>query len=426
MARDFDRRAQRLNVNLRQSVSAARNLSFAMADFSGKLGGAVNAAANLAENIARVSKNARIAASATGIGAVVAVLATVGVGIINWRERTKEVAKEVQHIRREMAIINAKGAGDVRLARELEIAESMERELDAAKELESIFRRFPQLQDAIRQKAEAARRAALQETERAFGDALFELDVPGLPSRGSDAQRRRAEGERDIKRRRDERLRELDRNEKGFNADQRDQIKNAIQIQFENDMRDLAFDLEAPARAFGDAIGRTIAGSIADGISTAVAEGSIGEGLRALTGGMLMGLGDLMIEIGTQSLLAAQLFAGVVNALRSFAPEGAIGPALALIAGGAVLRGIGASMGGSSGRGGRSGGSGGGGFSSGTTIIDRGLVNPLNGVVNAPGFITPRQSVVNNWTVIGENDPVAQRMIVRLVDKGLSKSGRSI
>ena len=62
----------------------------------------------------------------------------------------------------------------------------------------------------------------------------------------------------------------------------------------------------------------------------------------------------------------------------------------------------------------------------GATIIERGLVNPLSGLVTAPGVITNRASFVYAPTIVGENDPAAQRSIVRMMDQALARSGRSI
>jgi hypothetical protein len=54
-------------------------------------------------------------------------------------------------------------------------------------------------------------------------------------------------------------------------------------------------------------LGQSIIGGITDGINDGASHGGIGGGLKALTGSILIGFGNMMIEIGTQSLLAAQL-----------------------------------------------------------------------------------------------------------------------
>src|SRR4051812_22505165 len=105
----------KISANLRQSVNASRQLSFAVAGFSGQLNGAVNATAAIAENIAKASRNASIAASATGIGAIVAVLATVAVATINWKNETKEVANKVREIQNETARLEAQASGNKRV-----------------------------------------------------------------------------------------------------------------------------------------------------------------------------------------------------------------------------------------------------------------------------------------------------------------------
>src|SRR3954470_22589848 len=96
-----------IGTNLQRSTGAARSLSFALAGVSQHLAHAAGASAELAEGIAHASNNAKIAASAAGIGAVVAVLATIAAFTVNWKEETKEVANKIREIHNETARLDA-------------------------------------------------------------------------------------------------------------------------------------------------------------------------------------------------------------------------------------------------------------------------------------------------------------------------------
>jgi hypothetical protein len=153
------RNTAQIDHNLRAATSSARSLAFATAGVTGQLNGAVGASAVIAENIAKVSTNAKIAASATGIGAVVAILGTIAAFTINWKKETEEVATKIRGIVNATAQLEAQAKGNKRLERELEIQGAMEDELDAAEKMDHFYRKFPELQDAIRRKAQAARDA---------------------------------------------------------------------------------------------------------------------------------------------------------------------------------------------------------------------------------------------------------------------------
>lgn len=414
---------KKIDHNLRQATSAARSLAFATAGVSGQLNGMVGASAAVAENIAKASRNARIAASATGIGAVVAILGTIAAFTVDWGKETKEVANRLREVANETARIEAQAKGNRRLERELEIQAAMEGELQAAQKMEHFYRKFPELQEAIRRKASAAREALDAERRRAFGDALFELDNGTKPimTGGSPSSREYQSRQDDLRRQAARRERDLERQakEQGFNADQVAQLKERIAGEFESGMAELRYDMDAPARQLGDQLGRSIVGGISDGINTAL-RGGLGEGFKALTGGILVGFGEMMQEIGTQSLLAAQLLKAVVDAFRRFAPEGAIVASLALVAGGAILKGIGSSMAGAGGGGGTQSTS-----SSGRGALMGTVVAVGNGPVAAAGgaaaFSAPRPG--NNYWIIGIDDPAAQRAIATMNDRGNTRRG---
>jgi hypothetical protein len=76
-------------------------------------------------------------------------------------------------------------------------------------------------------------------------------------------------------------------------------------------MRDLEYDLDAPAGS--SAITRSIDHRWHHRRDQRRASQRHRGGLKALTGSILIGFGDMMIEIGTQSLLAAQLLKKVIE-----------------------------------------------------------------------------------------------------------------
>jgi hypothetical protein len=423
------RNTAQIDRNLKQATNSARSLAFATAGVTGQLNGAVGASAAIAENIAKVSSNAKIAASATGIGAVVAILGTIAAFTVNWKKETEEVVNKLRDVRNATAQLEAQAKGNKRLERELEIQNAMDGELDAAKKMEHFYRKFPELQDAIRRKAAAARDALSADVKRnfnEFGSSITDNIHPaysGLPG-----QRERDIREYQLQLQRQQRQRELDKltaaagglkgrpdNQKEF-----DRIYDDIDNEFKQGMSDLEYDLGAPARQLGDSLGRSIVGGISDGISAAL-HGGIGSGLKALTGSILIGFGEMMQEIGTQSLLAAQLLKKVIDAFRAFAPEGAIAASLELIAGGALLKTLGASMQGS-----RGGGSGGGVASSGRSALLGSVVGIGSAVAAAGGpsaFTSPGASGGGLW-VIGADDVTAQRVLATMVDKGNARRGR--
>jgi hypothetical protein len=402
MANDLPRQSEQMSINLRRSVGDARHLTFAFAEMSGKLGGAVNGAAQLAEGIARISKNARIAASATGIGAVVAIIGTIVAATIGWKEKTKDVAHQMRDIRNEIAVLEAKALGNKRLESERDIAASMAKELDAAEKLESIFRKFPELQAAIRAKAEAARKAIVAERDRTFADQQFDISTEtgllygGMSGDPREQRRRQAEASRA------KALIEAKRNREGFDPEQMAQLKQNIEDRFTAEMASIEYDTIKP---LGDQLGRSFAGAIADGISAGISTHSFADGFRSLTGALLIGFGDMLQTIGTESLLAANLMQSIISALYAFAPLGAVGPALALIALGGILKGLGASMGGRRGGGGS-------GYHSPPPTTFVGVTTPAP-APNTAGLVAQAPVTVNAW-IIGKDDPSAQRQLLEM------------
>lgn len=165
---------------------------------------------------------------------------------------------------------------------------------------------------------------------------------------------------------------------------------------------------------FGETIASSFVNAFAAGIEKAVSSGKIGEGFKALSATLLGGLGRAMVEFGTQSLIASTLMEKIKVGLASFLPGGAVTASIAMIAAGAALSGVAA----------RSFGTGGSSYSSaavnygGALPSDQSYTRLIYGNTSATvaAGMTPKQAV--NVTVIGPNDPTAQRQIQELIDKG--------
>jgi hypothetical protein len=182
-----------------------------------------------------------------------------------------------------------------------------------------------------------------------------------------------------------------------------------------------------PALDLAAGFGFTLADALGNGITAAAQSGSIGAGFRELGKTMIGGLGAQIRDFGVKSLMASQLMAALQRNLASFIPGGAIGASLAMIA-------LGSTMVGLAGRGARAS------FGTTNTGIDRGaatsgtytergtlsLPSSLYGGASAP---TPSGAIASaagnlvamNVTVIGPNDPAAQRQIQQLVKNAAAR-----
>jgi hypothetical protein len=308
--------------NLRATATNARAATFAIAGMGGPLGTAVNASALIAENIARASSNAKVAAGASGIGAVVAIIGTIAAATMLWKQETVEVANKIRDIRNETARLEAQAKGNTRLERELEIQGAMDGELDAARRWSTSTGNFRSCR--MLSAARLPRRAMLS--------APTPSGISTANSRRSDRQHstrllRPCPGQRETRQIRElscsaqrqqdaQRVSTKRRSRRVYNGSSSTTSTSNIDEEFNSGMRDLEYDLDAPARQLGDSLGRSIIGGISDGISAAL-HGGIGSGLKALTGSILIGFGEMMQEIGTQSLLAAQLLKKVIDAFRA-------------------------------------------------------------------------------------------------------------
>lgn len=180
---------------------------------------------------------------------------------------------------------------------------------------------------------------------------------------------------------------------------------------------ELAVQLE---QTFAMSVSMALTTGIVAGIENAIASGNIGEGFKALAAVMLAGLGDAMVQFGIASLAASQLMDKIQKALAGFLPGGAIAASIAMIGLGAALKGTARAA---FGRGGGGGGGGaafssisfGGGVSSGQTTQ---LIFGSTSATTAAGM-QPRSAT--NVTIIGPNDPSAQRAMQELMAKANSR-----
>lgn len=170
---------------------------------------------------------------------------------------------------------------------------------------------------------------------------------------------------------------------------------------------------------FQESVGGALVGGIVGGIEQAVASGNIGEGFKAMSSMMLAGLGDAMIQFGTQSATFAGLMETIMSGLAFMNPATSLTGALMLIAAGAALKGVARGMFGGQ-KGGRAGSvssfGGGGGF--GGNLPTTQIIFGQTSATTAAGM-QPRQSM--NVTVIGPNDPSAQRAIQEMMTKANSR-----
>lgn len=176
-------------------------------------------------------------------------------------------------------------------------------------------------------------------------------------------------------------------------------------------------------QTFQDGVSAALTGGIVAGIEQAVASGSIAEGFKAMSSMMLAGLGDAMIRFGIASEAFAGLMQTIMTSLGSLLPGGALAASIAMIGIGAALKGVARGMFGK-----QSGGAafstasfGGAGFGGGLgamTLPTTQLVFGNTSATTAAGM-QPRQPM--NITVIGPNDPTAQRTIQELMVKANSR-----
>jgi hypothetical protein len=186
--------------------------------------------------------------------------------------------------------------------------------------------------------------------------------------------------------------------------------RSAIALEADN----IANDLRG---TFAESISSGIIDGISAGFERAFATGKIGEGFKALGGTMLAGLGSAMIQFGKAGLSAALLMDGFLKSLSNMLPGGAVAKAVAMIALGGTLRGVASAAFG--------GGGGGGGMAVTPTTqfgipmqSDGSVTRLLFGQTSATTAAGMQPRTATNVTIIGPDDPKAQRAIEELITKG--------
>lgn len=168
-----------------------------------------------------------------------------------------------------------------------------------------------------------------------------------------------------------------------------------------------------------ESLGNSIGDGIAAGFERGFATGKIGEGFKALAGTLLSGFGSMLIQFGQAALAASTIMTKIRTSLASLNPVAGAAAAIALIALGGTLKGAAQAAFGSTG--------GGGGASAAVTPVTpfgipmtgQGSTNQIifgqTSATTAAGM-TPRSAT--NVTIIGPDDPKAQRAIQELISKG--------
>jgi molecular chaperone GrpE (heat shock protein) len=428
--------ATAIGANMRKSVTSARQLAFAATGVTSGLTGAVGAAGNLAESIAMSARNAKLAAGAGAIGALVSVALMVGVAWKKANDDMKEWNATMNQIASQTKIADLTGisAASDRLAKIEAITQAADKEVVALEKISNkeeraaaiVARRLQAqheilaLDREINRERQKAYEADVRQSAASLAQSAIAAGGLGL---GPQA-RARFVGVNQLSARRDAALSDLsaEAQEKGYSPAQLKKLSDDIVADFANQKKVLEAELADMAGEVGQTFVSSLVGSIGDGITAALAAGgTIGDGFKAMTAGMLAGLGDMMVSIGTESLLAAKLMSAIVNALRSFAPEGAIGPSLALIAAGSVLKGFASRIGGSVGGSGAS--RSGYGSSSGQTIVERGLINPLNPAPNTAGLRAVQPINITALVYGSPDDPTMQRHFLNVIDAAQTRRG---
>jgi tape measure domain-containing protein len=177
-----------------------------------------------------------------------------------------------------------------------------------------------------------------------------------------------------------------------------------------------------PAREMGNQLGQILSAGVANAFQALTAKGgNIGDAFKALGQTVLSGLGDMLIQVGTKGLAAAIAVNTMLQTL--FSPTG-IAASLAVIALGGALKGVASRM--TTTGAGAPVTSGGFGYTAGGQggITLPGLTFGPTMAAAAAGGLSPAQSM--NVTIIGPNDPSAQRQMQELLRNAQRRGGTTI
>jgi hypothetical protein len=177
-----------------------------------------------------------------------------------------------------------------------------------------------------------------------------------------------------------------------------------------------------PAREMGNQLGQILSAGVANAFQALTAKGgNIGDAFKALGQTVLSGLGDMLIQVGTKGLAAAIAVNTMLQTL--FSPTG-IAASLAVIALGGALKGVASRM--TTTGAGAPVSSGGFGYTAGGQggITLPGLTFGPTMAAAAAGGLSPMQPM--NVTIIGPNDPSAQRQMQELLRNAQRRGGTTI
>jgi hypothetical protein len=169
--------------------------------------------------------------------------------------------------------------------------------------------------------------------------------------------------------------------------------------------------MESMAQFVAEAMRDTFVDGIADGISEAIRTGSIGEGFKSLTRTMLSSLGSMLVEFGRALLPIGALFAKLRASLVSMNPLAVTAVALGTIALGSMMRGAAQSAFGAGAPAAVMAGGIGSLGVGGSTVTRTFSPTMAGGTGASVQAVTPMQV-----TIVGPNDPNAQRQIAQLMD----------
>lgn len=180
----------------------------------------------------------------------------------------------------------------------------------------------------------------------------------------------------------------------------------------------------ATAQGLGDQLGNVLGSSVASAFEVLATRGAtVGDAFGALGAAMLRGLGDMTIAFGISVMKIGKLMTSAVTALKSLNGPAAVAAGLAIVAVGGLMRGA-------AGRafGGVGGGS--------APVMAGGGLGGMAGPATLPGLTfgpTMAASASNvaasapvNVTIIGTNDPSAQRQMQELIRNAQRRGGTTI
>lgn len=169
---------------------------------------------------------------------------------------------------------------------------------------------------------------------------------------------------------------------------------------------------------FAAQLGQTFADALGAGFEAAFATGKIGEGFKAFGRAMLSGLGGMLQAFGTRALLASTLMQRLMESFATLNPYAAVAASIALIALGGALKGAASSaFGGGGGGQGANVATMGGGYGSSMRSSGQTLPTLTYGPTTATSAAGIRPASAMNVTIIGPNDPSAQRAMQELMTK---------